>query len=85
MMKEGYELHRLTKLSDGLKEIENVIKILDDCEIGKEDLSESFEHFKLPGIERLSYDQLDSKLKAAFTRRFVMWVPFSYFSYPTTV
>ncbi|KAJ0401845.1 hypothetical protein ATCC90586_008564 [Pythium insidiosum] len=58
----------LTKLLEGEERIEEVVEFLDACEISREDLTESMESFKLPEVKRLSYAQLDTKAKSAFTR-----------------
>jgi replication factor C subunit 1 len=47
-----------------------VIEMLDSCEITREDLTESMESFKLPGIKRHSYSELDTKAKTSFTRKY---------------
>ncbi|TMW67474.1 hypothetical protein Poli38472_011094 [Pythium oligandrum] len=58
----------LTKLLAGEEHINDVIDLLDSCEISREDLTESMESFKLPGIKRHTYSELDTKAKTAFTR-----------------
>lgn len=58
----------LTKLLAGDEHVQEVIDLLDSCEISREDLTESMESFKLPGIKRHSYSELDTKAKTAFTR-----------------
>ncbi|KAF0719478.1 Aste57867_1014 [Aphanomyces stellatus] len=60
----------LTKLLSGDESVDQVIEMLDACEISKDDLTESMEFFKLPGIPRHSYTELDSKAKSAFTRQY---------------
>ncbi|CAK4663576.1 unnamed protein product [Aphanomyces euteiches] len=60
----------LTKLLSGDESIDQVIEMLDECEISKDDLTESMEFFKLPGVTRHSYTELDSKAKSAFTRQY---------------
>lgn len=47
-----------------------MIGLLDECEITREDLTESMESFKFPGVKRHSYSELDSKAKTAFTRMY---------------
>jgi replication factor C subunit 1 len=51
-----------------LQHVEEVIELLDSCEISREDLTESMESFKMPGIKRHAYTELDTKAKTAFTR-----------------
>ncbi|GLE00134.1 hypothetical protein PINS_up008861 [Pythium insidiosum] len=58
----------LTKLLEGEDRIQEVVDFLDACEISRDDLTESMESFKLPEVKRLSYAQLDTKAKSAFTR-----------------
>ncbi|KAG7395614.1 replication factor C subunit 1 [Phytophthora boehmeriae] len=58
----------LKKLLAGEENINEVIELLDECEITREDLTESMESFKFPGIKRHSYAELDSKAKSGFTR-----------------
>ncbi|KAJ8525178.1 hypothetical protein ON010_g15937 [Phytophthora cinnamomi] len=53
-----------------LQNIEEVIELLDECEITREDLTESMESFKFPGVKRHSYSDLDTKAKTAFTRMY---------------
>ncbi|RLN84281.1 hypothetical protein BBJ28_00026932, partial [Nothophytophthora sp. Chile5] len=50
--------------------IDEVIELLDECEITREDLTESMESFKFPGVKRHSYGELDSKAKSTFTRKY---------------
>ena len=47
-----------------------MIVLLDECEITREDLTESMESFKFPGVKRHSYSDVDSKAKMAFTRMY---------------
>lgn len=59
--------------SNGLlyqQNIQEVIELLDECEITREDLTESMESFKFPGVKRHSYSELDTKAKTAFTRMY---------------
>ncbi|TDH72328.1 hypothetical protein CCR75_002662 [Bremia lactucae] len=58
----------LSKLLVGVDNVQEVIILLDECEISREDLTESMESFKFPGIERHSYSELDTKAKTTFTR-----------------
>ncbi|GMF28683.1 unnamed protein product [Phytophthora fragariaefolia] len=58
----------LKKLVSGDDNIQEVIELLDECEITREDLTESMESFKFPGVKRHSYSELDTKAKTAFTR-----------------
>lgn len=58
----------LTKLLSGEDQVQEVIELLDSCEITREDLTESMESFKLSGIKRHSYSELETKAKTAFTR-----------------
>ncbi|RLN51836.1 hypothetical protein BBJ29_002424 [Phytophthora kernoviae] len=58
----------LKKLLAGEENINEVIELLDECEITREDLTESMESFKFPGVKRHSYSELDSKAKSGFTR-----------------
>ncbi|KAG6614240.1 Replication factor C subunit 1 [Phytophthora cinnamomi] len=60
----------LKKLLSGEENIEEVIELLDECEITREDLTESMESFKFPGVKRHSYSELDTKAKTAFTRMY---------------
>ncbi|TYZ66262.1 hypothetical protein PybrP1_008194 [[Pythium] brassicae (nom. inval.)] len=60
----------LQKLLSGDEQIEQVIELLDACEISREDLTESMESFKFPGVKRHSYSELDAKAKTAFTRQY---------------
>ncbi|POM67739.1 Replication factor C subunit [Phytophthora palmivora] len=60
----------LKKLLSGEDNIHEVIDLLDECEITREDLTESMESFKFPGVKRHSYSELDSKAKTAFTRMY---------------
>ncbi|CAI5734318.1 unnamed protein product [Hyaloperonospora brassicae] len=60
-------LHRLLSGDDNFHE---VVELLDECEITREDLTESMESFKFPGVKRHSYSDLDSKAKTAFTRMY---------------
>ncbi|KAG1706715.1 hypothetical protein DVH05_027569 [Phytophthora capsici] len=60
----------LKKLLSGDDNISEVIELLDECEITREDLTESMESFKFPGIKRHSYSELDTKAKTAFTRMY---------------
>uniref|UniRef100_H3GWA8 Replication factor C subunit 1 n=1 Tax=Phytophthora ramorum TaxID=164328 RepID=H3GWA8_PHYRM len=60
----------LKKLLSGEENIHEVIELLDECEITREDLTESMESFKFPGVKRHSYSELDSKAKTAFTRMY---------------
>ncbi|CAH0479979.1 unnamed protein product [Peronospora belbahrii] len=60
----------LIKLLSGEDNIHEVIGLLDECEITREDLTESMESFKFPGVKRHSYSELDSKAKTAFTRMY---------------
>ncbi|KAL3672517.1 hypothetical protein V7S43_001817 [Phytophthora oleae] len=60
----------LKKLLSGDDNINEVIELLDECEITREDLTESMESFKFPGIKRHSYSELDTKAKTAFTRMY---------------
>ncbi|KAK1940127.1 Replication factor C subunit 1 [Phytophthora citrophthora] len=60
----------LKKLLSGDDNIDEVIELLDECEITREDLTESMESFKFPGIKRHSYSELDTKAKTAFTRTY---------------
>ena len=53
-----------------VQNIHEVINLLDECEITREDLTESMESFKFPGVKRHSYSELDSKAKTAFTRMY---------------
>lgn len=53
-----------------MQNIHEVIRLLDECEITREDLTESMESFKFPGVKRRSYLELDSKAKTAFTRMY---------------
>lgn len=53
-----------------LQHIAEVIELLDACEISREDLTESMESFKFPGVKRHSYAELDTKAKTAFTRQY---------------
>lgn len=53
------------------QQIEEVIELLDSCEINREDLTESMESFKFPGVKRHSYSELDTKAKTTFTRQYV--------------
>ncbi|KAG2760402.1 hypothetical protein Pcac1_g27692 [Phytophthora cactorum] len=60
----------LKKLLSGEDNIHEVIELLDECEISREDLTESMESFKFPGVKRHSYSELDTKAKTAFTRMY---------------
>ncbi|KAL7684146.1 putative AAA+ ATPase domain, DNA polymerase III, clamp loader complex, gamma/delta/delta subunit [Plasmopara halstedii] len=60
----------LKLLLTGENNIHAVIELLDECEISREDLTESMESFKFPGIKRYSYTELDTKAKTAFTRMY---------------
>uniref|UniRef100_K3WVL0 Replication factor C subunit 1 n=1 Tax=Globisporangium ultimum (strain ATCC 200006 / CBS 805.95 / DAOM BR144) TaxID=431595 RepID=K3WVL0_GLOUD len=60
----------LQKLLSGDEHIDEVIELLDSCEISREDLTESMESFKFPGIKRHSYAELDTKAKSGFTRQY---------------
>ncbi|KDO22543.1 hypothetical protein SPRG_11725 [Saprolegnia parasitica CBS 223.65] len=60
----------LTRLLAGDESMDEVIDMLDACEISKDDLTESMEHFKFPGVVRHSYAELDTKAKSAFTRKY---------------
>ncbi|RHY28620.1 hypothetical protein DYB32_005831 [Aphanomyces invadans] len=60
----------LTKLLSGEENVDQVIAMLDACEISKDDLTDSMEFFKLPGVPRHTYAELDSKAKSAFTRQY---------------
>ncbi|CAI5718729.1 unnamed protein product [Peronospora farinosa] len=60
----------LKKLLLGEDNIHEVINLLDECEITREDLTESMESFKFPGVKRHSYSELDSKAKTTFTRMY---------------
>ncbi|KAG3109906.1 hypothetical protein PI124_g10917 [Phytophthora idaei] len=60
----------LKKLLLGEDNIHEVIELLDECEISREDLTESMESFKFPGVKRHSYSELDTKAKTAFTRMY---------------
>ncbi|OQR91027.1 replication factor C subunit [Achlya hypogyna] len=60
----------LTRLLAGEESMDGVIDMLDACEISKDDLTESMEHFKFPGVVRKSYAELDTKAKSAFTRKY---------------
>ncbi|RHZ08609.1 hypothetical protein DYB26_016137, partial [Aphanomyces astaci] len=60
----------LTKLLSGDESTDQVIDMLDACEISKDDLTDSMEFFKLPGVVRHSYAELDAKAKGAFTRQY---------------
>ncbi|ETI51294.1 hypothetical protein F441_05288 [Phytophthora nicotianae CJ01A1] len=60
----------LKKLLSGEDNIHEVIELLDKCEITREDLTESMESFKFPGVKRHSYSELDTKAKTAFTRMY---------------
>lgn len=55
-----------------LQHVEEVIELLDACEIAREDLTESMESFKFPGVKRHSYTELDTKAKTSFTRQYVL-------------
>lgn len=52
-----------------MQHIDEVIELLDSCEISREDLTESMESFKFPGVKRHSYSELETKAKTAFTRQ----------------
>lgn len=62
----------LTQLHEGSQDsINRVVSTLDDCEISREDLTESMEHFQMTDIHRLSYTKdIDSKTKSALTRMY---------------
>uniref|UniRef100_A0AAV1UCY4 Replication factor C subunit 1 n=1 Tax=Peronospora matthiolae TaxID=2874970 RepID=A0AAV1UCY4_9STRA len=60
----------LQKLLLGKDNFHEVIELLDECEITREDLTESMESFKFSGVKRHSYSDLDSKAKTAFTRMY---------------
>ncbi|KAI9916801.1 hypothetical protein PsorP6_016751 [Peronosclerospora sorghi] len=60
----------LQLLLSGEDNIKEVITLLDECEISREDLTESMESFKFNGVKRHSYSELDSKAKTAFTRMY---------------
>lgn len=53
-----------------MQHVEEVINLLDECEISREDLTESMESFKFPGVKRHAYSDLDTKAKTAFTRMY---------------
>lgn len=55
--------------SSSLQHVDEVIELLDACEISREDLTESMESFKFPGVKRHSYNELETKAKTAFTRQ----------------
>jgi replication factor C subunit 1 len=58
-----------------VQNVQEVIELLDECEITREDLTESMESFKFPGVKRHSYSELDSKAKTAFTRMYDAQTP----------
>ncbi|KAE8877207.1 hypothetical protein PF005_g6599 [Phytophthora fragariae] len=60
----------LKKLLSGEDNIQKVIELLDECEITRDDLTESMESFKFSGVKRHSYSELDTKSKTAFTRMY---------------
>lgn len=57
----------LTKLFAGPENFDQVIELMDACQISREDMTESFEFFKFNDVKRQSYSELDAKLKRAFT------------------